>query len=182
MYGMPLVREDELLTKLLDKALELPINSWLVRDNVIIRAYYQETLKGDLAAIIRPATDVERLGLDIDVVLTVSMAETATYRDLDMLVLISSLLNTIELGYSGRDDAPAIFIKNTKYSIVPDVVKYFGTDNKVLLPIYDALSRSNPGSFGEYKDEKPDPGLYQTLTTETPPPIRPDRGGLYNRF
>lgn len=182
MYCIPLVREDDILTKMLDKALGLPINSWVIHEKVIVKAYYQETLKGDVLATIRAATDVERLALEIDVVLTVSMAETATYSDLDMLVLISSMLNIIELGYSGRDDAPAIFIKNTKYSIIPEVVKYFGTDNKVLMPLYEALSRARVGNFGEYQEEPPAPGLYASLSKTTAPPIRPDRGGLYNRF
>lgn len=184
MYCINKLRIDHELDELVEEALRLPINAWLKGDKVEVRAFYQECLTGDVPAIIRPATDVEVSGLGYDVIITVSSMETVTYSHKDMLVLVSDLLNTIELGYNGRDDAPVIFIRQNEHRFNPKVVKYFGKQNKVYAHIFAALDSN--GSEDRYcnTDEDVSPetmSLSQRITSEPAEDEEPF-AGLFQRL
>ncbi len=180
MYTIPLVVKDDYFQAMLDQALELDINRWLPDSGCVIGVYAREELKGERASSIRAATDVERLHVEIDVVLELSYLECAPYTQEDMLVLISHELSKIELTYSGGDDAPAIFIREQKFSVAPNVLKYFGAGNKVYRDVIEAISTSDSGSYHGRYEERQEPGMYSALKEEAPPNVRQERNSIYN--
>lgn len=180
MYTYPLIRRNEYFQSLLDEALGLPINKWLAKNRVVISVYEQEELQGSVPAIIRASTDVERMHVNTDVVLTLSMLECATYSRMDLLVLISHMLNMIELAYSGGDDAPAIFIRQNKFTVSPNVLKFFGARNKVYRAMFEAIKGSEAGEYQEHVEEEPIPGMYGSINEELTPSLHDESGGMYS--
>lgn len=157
MYSISIIRQDEELDEVLEEAMRLPVNVWLRNERVEVKAFYQEELKADAAGTIRAATEVEVAELRVDAIIMISSVETVTFSHLDMLVLISDLLNTIDLGYNGRDDAPVVFIKDRTMRVNPKVYKYFGMDNKVLGPIMQKLDRGpNTEMYCKTDADEPD--------------------------
>jgi hypothetical protein len=180
MYTFPLIKQSPYFQELLEEALLLPINKWLNSNNVEISVYEKEELQGGAPAVIRASTDVERMHAETDVVLTLSMLECSTYSRIDLLVLISHMLNMIELGYSGGDDAPVIFIRQNKYTVSPNVLKFFGAGNKVYRQVFDAIKGSESGEYQDYTGKEAEPGQYESIEKEYPSSLHERSGGLYS--
>lgn len=182
MYTYPLININPYYEELLDEALRLPINKWLTNNKVVIDVYEQEELPGGIPATIRAATDVERLHVSTDVILTLSMLECTAYSHKDLLVLISHMLNMIEVAYSGRDDAPAIFIRQNRYTVSPKVVKFFGGDNLVYRNLFEAIKGSQSNDYKDYLGEDPEPGMYESIKQDLTPSLQEESGGLYHEL
>lgn len=186
MYCIKTTRTSSELDDLLLEAMRLPVNAWVAGDKVEVKAYYKEELKHEEAALIRPATEVEVAEIGADAIIMVSSIETVTYNHKDMLVLLSSLLNTIELGYNGGDDTPVIFIKQNTFSLNPALYKYFGADNKVMRPIFAMLERKPSDiEYCNTDEDIPDPSVMtiynRTRVKASPGEDNIPGGGLYRR-
>lgn len=168
MYSISPLYESSELDDLIDEAMRLPVNAKITAEHVSVKAYYQEELgpSGD-DAIIRTATDVEKMLLNVDVIITVSAIDTANYNHRDMLVMISNLVNLIETGYNGRSDVPVVFINSGMFRIIPSVVKYFGYDNAVLAPIYRKIGSLESSETYQETDaddlENGEHGMYRSM-------------------
>lgn len=141
MLGYDVLIDSLDLDAMLAEALELPINKWVKESRVSVKAYYQSELARDEYATIRAATDVERHLLEVDVIIVFSFTGTASYTHRDMMVALSDLLNMMQPIYGGRDDAPAVLIKQQGYRLNPAIVNFFGEDNKVTGDIFRKLDR-----------------------------------------
>lgn len=181
MYCVSRLIEKDELNELMEECRRLPINFWLAGQKVEVKAYYQEELKGEVAGIIRAATDVEISALGVDVIITISLVETATYSHKDMLVLLSDLLNTIELAYNGHDDVPVIYIMGYSFRVNPAIVKYFGTDNKVMAPIFNMLD-TGPGDakYEDAEDEASKRNLYDRVADDCARPGKDTERSIYD--
>ena len=179
MFTSPIITKSHDLNELLIEALELPINSWISDSRVVVVAYYQEILKGDDVAQIRASTEVEKLELNVDAVITVSMEGVNTYRHDEMMVLLSEMLNMIECSYSGREATPAIFIKQSQYRVNPVIVKYFGKNNRTFAPLLEALHEADAPTYDEKGSHDEGQGMYSDLGKIEAPPIDKD-GGMYD--
>ena len=143
MLGLDVLIESLDLDTMLEEALDLPINRWVGESRVSVKAYYQSELARDEYATIRVATDVERHLLEVDAIIVISFTGTASFTHRDMMVTLSDLLNMMNPIYGGRDDAPAVLIKQQEYRINPAIVNFFGQDNKVTGDIFKKLEKSN---------------------------------------
>jgi len=183
MYSTPTLVESKELNRLIDKAMNLPINSEINGKGIVVRAYYQEMLVGNKISIFRAATDVEIKELETDFILIVSMIETSTFSDKDMLVMISHNLLQVETGYRGSDGAAFVSINKDMHNINPIVLKYFGTDNRVYSSqLYD-IQRTPSDIRYEDGDENivPIKGIYDMNdeSTNDIPLEYSNPGGIY---
>jgi hypothetical protein len=127
MYTQPTISPDDHLEYLLQEALKAPMLGFLANRGLSIGIYSIPVNKGDVPVAMKVSTEVEKLLLSLDVVLTVSDAETQHLDDYNIIALLAQELSAIELTWrGGRDDpSPVILISHDNIKVNPEVARYF---------------------------------------------------------
>ena len=126
------------LDAILDKVMSYKCMSFLSVHGIEVRAVFSDDIKIKNILEIKEATSIENVELGCDIIIYISKTQTTNYTDRDFKVLLTHALLKVEPTW--RQDRPVLFInKESTYEVNPEVIKLFGTNNKLYKSLFDKI-------------------------------------------